>query len=202
VEHALSLAEASARLPERDDPAAVMRLVFTSVRDQLAATALAEANDLGDYAATLAVVAMTSDVICVGQIGDTIAVLGHGGGYEVAAPAPRPEYVNETSFVTDDDAPARVRITVRPSTAVDSVFLSTDGLRFKILSDLAAGTPFTPFFEDLHAYLRSPGATGTAIRQFLTGVDDQSGDDKTLVAAVRDNDWGERPRCSRHSTAA
>jgi len=46
--------------------------------------------------------------------------------------------------------------------------------------------PFAPFFEDLAAFARSPQASGDAVRAFLAGLDDQSGGDKTLLAAVRD----------------
>ncbi len=162
-----------------------MRLVFTSVREQIGALAAEEGNDPGDYAATLAVAVMAGEVVCVGQVGDTIAVLGNQGRYETLAPASRTEYVNETSFITDDNVLAQPRITVRPTAEVDAVFLSTDGLRFKILADLAAATPYTPFFEDVQAYVRAHDADTDALRRFLTSLDDQSGDDKTLVAAVR-----------------
>lgn len=65
------------------------------------------------------------------------------------------------------------------------MFQSTDGLRFRIVDHLAAGTPLCPFSEDLAAYARSPSAASHAVRRFLDGLDDQSGDDKTLLAAVR-----------------
>lgn len=65
------------------------------------------------------------------------------------------------------------------------MFLSTDGLRFKILADLSTAAPFAPFFEDLAVYTRSAGASAEEIQRFLTGLDDQSGDDKSLIAAVR-----------------
>jgi hypothetical protein len=91
--------------------------------------------------------------------------------------------VNETAFLTGPDALGELRIDVTPA---DTVFLTTDGLRFKILDDLATAAPFAPFFEDLAAFARSPQASDDAVRAFLAGLDDQSGDDKTLVAAVRD----------------
>ena len=97
------------------------------------------------------------------------------------------EYVNETTFITDHRALDRARYTVRPSKEVDAIFLPTDGLRFKILADLGTSTPFVPFFEDVEAYLQSREPRTDALRQFLSGLDDQSGDDKTLVAAVRMN---------------
>lgn len=185
VEQALLLARACASRSDAGDPGAWLRLVFQGTCEQVAALASAEGNDAGDYAATLAVAVVTSDVVCIGQLGDTIAVTGHGGRYKTVAPAPRSEYVNETTFLTEHDALDHVRVTLMPAPGVDAVFLSTDGLRYKILSDLAAAAPFTPFFEDATAYVCSPEASTDAVRRFLTGLDDQSGDDKTLVAAVR-----------------
>jgi Protein phosphatase 2C len=118
--------------------------------------------------------------------GDSIVVVRRDGAYETVAPARRGEYVNETVFVTDSQGVAGARITVLPADTLDAVFLSTDGLRFKILADLAAMAPFPPFFDDLLEYLRSPDASADAIGRFLSGLTgDQSGDDKTLVAAVR-----------------
>jgi hypothetical protein len=172
--------------PGQGHPIALMRAILTSVRTALGEHASAQGRDLGDYATTLAVVLLTEEAACAGQIGDTIVVAHHDGGYQTVAPAPRGEYVNETAFVTDALGVAEARITLLPAT-LDAVFLATDGLRFKILDDLAATAPFPPFFDDLAAYLRSPGASRTAIGKFLSGLtDDQTGDDKTLVAAVRD----------------
>jgi Protein phosphatase 2C len=173
------------RAVDAADPAAWLRVIFADVRDQITVLAAADCRDAEDYATTLAVAVVTSEVIGIGQIGDTIAVTGGGSSYQTAAPAPRGEYVNETTFITAAGALDELRITVLPAAEVDSVFLSTDGLRFKILDDLAAASPFTPFFEDLTAYARSPDATLDAVRRFLAGLDDQSGDDKTLLAAVK-----------------
>jgi hypothetical protein len=167
------------------DLAAWLRAIFAGARDQIYTIAAAESRDAADYAATLAVAIMTSEVIGIGQIGDTIAVTGSAGRYQTAAPAPRGEYVNETTFITAAGALDALRITTLPAAEVDSVFLSTDGLRFKILDDLAAASPFTPFFEDLMAYALSPDATPDAVRRFLAGLDDQSGDDKSLLAGVK-----------------
>jgi hypothetical protein len=167
------------------DPASWLRLAFAAARDQITALASAQGRDAGDYAATLAVAVLTPDVTAIGQVGDTIVVTGNAGHYETAAPAPRGEYLNETTFITAPGAMDELRIIIKPAGEVDEVFLSTDGLRFQILDDLKTATPFPPFFEDLAAYVRSASATPDAVQRFLAGLDDQTGDDKTLVAAVR-----------------
>lgn len=168
-----------------DDPAALLTLVVGQVREQVTALASTEGQDPGDYASTLAVAVLAPESIAIAQVGDTIAVLGRAGHYETLTPEPHGEYVNETTFLTGPGPLAEARIAVRPAAGVDGVYLATDGLRFKILADLAVSTPFTPFFDDLTAYARSPAASDDALSRFLTGLDDQSGDDKTLVAAVR-----------------
>ena len=65
------------------------------------------------------------------------------------------------------------------------VSLSTDGLRYKIL-DVASGDPYSPFYDDLFAYAKAEDSTSEGIERFLGRVDDQTGDDKTLVVAVHD----------------
>ena len=185
VEHALLIARACAGRDEPGDPRTWLQLIVRDVQEKIAELAASESRPPGDFATTLGVAILTGTVACVGQIGDTIAVLGQAGRYRTVAPPPRAEYVNETSFVTDDGAMERLRVTIEPIAEVDAVFLSTDGLRFKVLGNLMTADPFPPFFEDLAAYTRSDEATADEIRRFLAGLDDQSGDDKTLVAAVR-----------------
>ena len=185
VDRALLMARACAGRDEPDDPHTWLQLIVKDVREQIAMLAAAEGREPGDFASTLGIAILTSTVACVGQIGDTIAVLGEAGQYRTVDPAPRTEYVNETSFVTDKSAAEQLRVTIEPVAGIDSVFLSTDGLRYKVLGNLMTAAPFPPFFEDLAAYTRSPEASVDQIRQFLASLDDQCGDDKTLVAAVR-----------------
>lgn len=185
VQRALLVASACATRDDASDPATWFLLVLKDVREHIAALAEAEGEEAGAYATTLGVAVMTSRFTCIGQVGDTIAVLGCAGHYRTVEPATHPEYVNETSFVTDDDALDRLRVTVESATEVDAVFLATDGLRYKVLGDLATAAPFKPFFEDLSAYVRSPEASTEEIERFLTDLDDQSGDDKSLIAAVQ-----------------
>jgi hypothetical protein len=165
------------------------RAILTDVHVALGELADGQGRDLTDYATTVGMVLLTEETACVAQIGDTIVVAHQDGAYETVDPAPRGEYVNETSFVTDPQGVAGARITVLPAAQLDAVYLATDGLRFKILANLATTTPFLPFFDDLAAYLRSPDASASAIERFLSGLtDDQSGDDKTLVGAVHGPD--------------
>src|ERR1700734_2417012 len=104
VERAVSVAGACAREPGASDPAAWLRMVFSDVREQLGALASGQNRVPDDYATTLAIVILTRDLVCIGQVGDAIVVAGREGAYETVAPSPRTEYVNETFFVTEDRA--------------------------------------------------------------------------------------------------
>jgi hypothetical protein len=184
VDRAVQLATEQVASGTSGDPERWVRDVFVDVRDRLGEMAAVEDVAVEDFATTLAVAAITPDALCVGQIGDTIAVVGVAGMFETLAPAPRFEYANETVFLTSTDALNHLRVVARPIDGIDEVFLSTDGLRFKIL-DLSTSTPYQPFFEDVGVYVRTPDAAPDAVRSFLAGLDDQTGDDKSLVVAAR-----------------
>jgi hypothetical protein len=167
------------------DPGAWLTAVFVEVHRRIAEAAGEKDHDRHDYATTLAVAVLIGEQIAIGQVGDTIAVLGGPAGYVTVAPAPQYEYANETAFVTQSDFTGHLRLETVPAEGVDEVYLSTDGLRYKILDDLAKSVPYEPFFTDLAAFARTPEARPESIGRFLTTVDDQTGDDLSLVVAVR-----------------
>jgi hypothetical protein len=168
-----------------DDPEAWLTEVFKEVRRRIENVANGSEHDPHDYATTLAVAVLAGDVLAIGQVGDTIAVIGGPGGYRTVRPAEQHEYANETVFVTHEDFAAHLRLDTVTAEGIDEIFLSTDGLRYKILDNLRDAVPYEPFFVDLGTYARSADATPEAIARFLEAVDDQTGDDLTLVAAVR-----------------
>jgi hypothetical protein len=167
------------------DPRAWLAAVFTEARRRIMEAAGGNEHDYHDYATTLAVAVLMDGTIAIGQVGDTIAVVGGPGGYASIAPAPQFEYAHETVFVTHDDFADHLRIETLPADGVDEVYLSTDGLRYKILDNLAKSVPFEPFFADVGTYARSESAAPESIERFLSAVDDQTGDDLSLVIAVR-----------------
>lgn len=157
---------------------------FDSARDRIAAFASATERKPGEYATTLGVAILTSHVIAIGQLGDCITVVGHGGRYLVVDPEVKEEYANETYFLTADDWDTHLRITVLAG-GPDMVALSTDGLRYKI-TNTRTGVPFEPFFNDLIGYAQGAEANSAGIGRFLAVIEnDQTGDDKSLVTAVR-----------------
>ena len=167
------------------DPGPWLKATFEEVHRRIAEAAAGRERDRHDYATTLAVAVLMDGVVAIGQVGDTVAVVGGPGGYVTVAPAPHGEYANETDFVTHADFADHLRVQVLPAEGIDEIFLSTDGLRYKILDDLAASAPYEPFFVDAGRYARSREAAAESIERFLTAVDDQTGDDLTLVVAVR-----------------
>jgi len=170
-----------------DDAAAAASAL---VADVIAAV-VEEAEQVGlaptQLATTLCVAVLAPAGVTVVQVGDGIAVVERASGaVEVVAVAERFEYANETVFVTSADALAHVKLFVASAgeDPVTNVALSTDGLRFKALDDLQEQRPFERFFRDSWAYATRPEASSQAIEAFLLDVEDQSGDDKTLVLAV------------------
>ncbi len=159
---------------------------FERVREVLDDVASRTPCQFDDLATTLGVVVVGPEVVEVGQIGDTIIVLMLDDGSLVMPSPPESfEYVNETVFVTADSALSHLRVDAYPAASVQAAALSTDGLRFKILDDLTTYEPFAPFFDDIFNYARSEGSNNGAVGRFLSGLDDQSGDDKTLVIGVK-----------------
>ena len=158
---------------------------FGHVRTALADAAAGVPCDPDDLATTLGVVVVGPDLVEVAQVGDTIIVVRRADGSLVIPSPPETfEYVNETVFVTADSALTHLRVDRYPTGTVTGAALSTDGLRFKILGDLATYQPYAPFFDDIFSYAGHEGANDAAVGRFLAGLDDQSGDDKTLVIAV------------------
>jgi hypothetical protein len=138
-------------------------------------------------ATTLSVVVITEEHVAIGQVGDGIAVHGAGEAIEAVAVAERAEHVNETVFLTTPCALSdHLRTFSTSADTVDALALTTDGLRYQVLDDVQANRPFAPFFHAAWAYARRTDATPEAVTAFLDEIEDQSGDDKTLVLAVRD----------------
>jgi len=165
------------------DAEAVACLIVEKVVEALAQEAEAQGLELGRLATTLCVALLDDDHVTVAQVGDGVAVIEHEDGrIETVAHADRFEYANEVVFVTAADALEHLKVFA--ASGVRSVALSTDGLRYKILDDLHAGAPFEPFFRDSFYYARSDVGTSAGIAAFLREVEDQTGDDKTLVLAV------------------
>lgn len=180
----LDWATAAALTPDSDPQIRDAFLAALNAVGELAATENIAATDL---ATTLAVVLIGSRSLLVGQIGDSIVVLRRKSGEFVRiTPEPRSEYINETVFLTTEGAVENIRLdTFVTAEEFDGVALSTDGLRYKIIEDFVSGEAFSPFFEDVFAWPGQPQSTSEGVARFLGRIDDQTGDDKTLVVTGR-----------------
>lgn len=180
---------ATAEFDAQPGAEAAVGWLFRRALADVTAEAERSALPLDLLATTLSVVVIDGDRVAVGQVGDGIAVCGSGDHVRAVAVAERFEYANETVFLTTPDAlSAHCRTWSTTTTTVDAVALSTDGLRYKVLDDVVRTEPFVPFFTEAWAYARRPDAVNDAVLAFLADVDDQTGDDKTLVLAVRTGD--------------
>lgn len=86
VSRAVLIASAYSGRAAAVDLAAWLQLVFRDVREQIGELAAAAGRDVGDYATTLGVAILTCDLVCIGQVGDTIAVVGSGDQFRTLAP--------------------------------------------------------------------------------------------------------------------
>jgi hypothetical protein len=169
---------------ESDDPSGLLADAFEKAREAVADAASEVGLTTTELATTLAVAVISSEVVTICQIGDSIPILRDTSGTHHVCRAPRHEYANEVVFLTAPDALENLQKVVLDG-AIEMVSLSTDGLRYKIL-DVASGDPYSPFFDDLFTYAKADDSTSEGIVRFLGRVDDQTGDDKTLIVAVHD----------------
>jgi hypothetical protein len=138
-------------------------------------------------ATTLCVAILAEDRVTVAQVGDGLAAVeGVDGSVRMVAVADQFEYVNEVAFLTRPDVARHIKTFSEAANDIRGIALSSDGLRYKMLDDLAAVMPYRPFFESSWRYARTADASSHAIDRFLADVDDQTGDDLTLVLAVRE----------------
>jgi hypothetical protein len=172
---------------------AVMERIVAGVGAELAARAEDLATSPRQLACTL----------LLAVVGETAAVFAQvGDGAMVVVDPCRPdaycwvfwpeqgEYANTTSFVTDEQAPARLAHACVEH-AIHEVALFSDGLQ-RLALHLASQTAHDPFFRPLFRALRAtaggyqPGLA-TALGAFLTSprVSERTDDDTTLILATR-----------------
>ena len=178
-----------------EDPAMPLPALFDDVLAALRAEAAVLDINVDALATTLCVALLGTEHTAVGQIGDGIAVIERQDGTIESVSIPdRSEYANETVFVTSHEALDQLKI-FEVDEPVRCVALSSDGLRYRIL-EVTTYQPFEPFFRTSWDYARTSTASSESIQRFLARLDDQTGDDKTLLLAVNDFDGGQGPRRS------
>lgn len=143
-------------------------------------------SSLREFATTLLFAIVTTQWVAVAQIGDgAVVILRSDGTQEVFTQPDHGQYINETSFITQDDYLGSLQLRVE-KTVIQGIALFTDGLEMLAI-DMSTGTPHPPFFVPLFKFATDADSTEAELSSFLQSerVCTRTDDDKTLVLAVR-----------------
>jgi hypothetical protein len=140
---------------------------------------------LRDYASTVSVVLVDKRIVQVGQVGDCFVVMRKAdASVETVSPPARSEYVNEAVFLTADDWEQDLRISEVLLDDVRGFCLSSDGLQFDLLDDIATGTPYAPFFDDAFSWAIEDSSTSEDLLLLVASLGQQSHDDMSLIIGI------------------
>jgi len=165
-----------------------LREALTAGRESVVAEAARREVRPRELASTLAILLVSRELVVAAQIGDGASVLGEADGELVAVTRPGlGEFINETTFVTADNALEAPQLEVRPGRWRRVAFFS-DGLQLLALK-LPAGEPHGPFFAPLFRFVAArpePQAATAQLEAFLQSprITDRTDDDLTLLLAV------------------
>jgi hypothetical protein len=149
--------------------------------------------DVTDFAATLTATVLSPPWLGVVSLGDCFLIARAGDGdnplhlLDLAPPAG--EYANETVFLTSARAPQQVTVACLYDPELSALILATDGLAPIGIEQDGAGVPRPnrSFVEPVLGAIAAPHRDPTELARLL--LDDRlsarSGDDKTLLCAVR-----------------
>jgi hypothetical protein len=180
VLRAVELAEAA----DASDTEVVVRSVFASALTAIEARASELDLQVQELATTLAVAVLTPSNSVFAQIGDGVIVCDLDGTQSSRIPEVKGEYANETKFLTTQNAIESDLRIEHHRVGIRRFALSTDGLRYKILRLQQGGAPFEPFFDAVWAKLDKNDLSAADLGPWLARLDDQTGDDKTLIVGV------------------
>lgn len=160
---------------------ALVRELFTDAFTAIEKAAASQKLNIKALSTTLSIAIVSPSLSAFAQLGDGVVVVSDTESMSCLIPEPKGEYANETNFLTSKKAIAE-NLRIQLVSGVTAFALSTDGLRYKIL-ELSSGEPYMPFFDAIWSQLESRTVPGSSLSRFLSGLlDDQTGDDKTLVA--------------------
>ena len=146
-----------------------------------------QAPSLHDFATTLLIAIITSAWIVAAQIGDGAIVIQYDNQtVDVLTQPNHGEYLNQTSFVTDDDYLQYAQITsIQRLPTVKGIALLTDGLE-NLALDFVTKAAYPPFFLPLFRFAARAESTQEELEAFLSSerVCKQTDDDKTILLAV------------------
>jgi len=145
---------------------------------------------VNDFACTLLVVIATPTWVAAMQIGDGfIVVRRQQEEHQLLFPPDKGEYINETTFVTSENALELMQVCVQ-SGEQEFICAATDGLE-RVAIRMSDWTPFIPFFQSLEDYLQEksdPEQEDEYLTRFLDSerLNARTDDDKTLLLCFYD----------------
>lgn len=169
----------------------VAERLLQQVQTALIQRAEAEQQPVREFACTLLGAALTRDRALFLQVGDGAIVIGNGHDYRPVFWPHTGQYPNETWFVTDPNAAARLECAALAEPVAEIALLS-DGLQ-PLALHYQSRQAHAPFFRPLFQRLRTAPETGCsdhltdALRRFLDApsINQRTHDDKTLILACR-----------------
>ena len=174
---------------QREEWDHLLQGAFIVARLAVQSAAKALGRPIHDLATTLLLAVATRDQTAAAQIGDGAVVARLAGeGLTALTRPPRTEHLNETTFLTSDDALAEMQFALCDEPARGLALLS-DGLQMLALK-MPQGEPHPPFFAPLLRFTAAasePERAQEQLRAFLQspGVAQRTDDDLTLLLAVR-----------------
>ena len=150
--------------------------------------------EVRELATTLILLQATPGSVTALQVGDGSAVVkDHRDGVIGLTKPEVGEYINETHFITAEDAMEHAQTVLHQGASSGGAVFS-DGLQMLALK-MPEGTPHAPFFDPLLRFVSSASDAGAAdqeLRSFLASprVNSQTTDDLTLVLFALDHSEG------------
>ncbi|KJE22145.1 Protein phosphatase 2C [Frankia torreyi] len=160
----------------------LIRGLFASALGRITAQARSMELPRSRLSTTLAVAIARPDLAVFAQIGDGIIAVEAGGEVRTILAEEKEEYANTTWFV---QSPGAFRTAYRSAVVGDvaAFALSTDGMSYKI-THASNGTAYVPFFQTSWRNVREGRGNDQLATMMRDIVEDQTGDDKTLVLAT------------------
>lgn len=154
------------------------------IREDIRKEAKKKKEDPHDYASTLVATIFMPDRLLGLQVGDGFLVSGIEDEYDLVFSGKKGEYVNETSFVTDETLDVQTFVQREP---INFVALATDGLDH-VAIDHRLNEAHIGFFKPFDTFLSEEPPKkliDSELEKFLKSerLQQRSNDDRTLIIA-------------------
>ena len=183
---------------ENDKPIteAVILVLVETIYDELIQLAALAEESISEYSCTLLGTVVYQSSAVFFQIGDGAIIRDDGNDcYSTIWWPHNGEYVNTTSFITDDNNFSNLKITIISET-INEIAILTDGLQHLSLNN-ETSTVYQPFFTGLFKWLRYANKQeeveilNNKLEEYLCSevINSRTDDDKTLFLATRIHKW-------------